>query len=224
MRARVLGYAFGCFGLVSMSPAGSRHKEFVDFIMQPGGAMLGGVVLVTAGLAVEESGTMARIRAGIGLRLGAVGVFVVALLWGLARDAPSGSSSLGWGLIAGGGALVAYGARFDLAAYRDPRHGRLLRLDKVSPEGIVLIAQGRQVRIPVADVTAVAVTPAGTGRGVVIAVRKDAGVRREGDGLPWVMTGVDDDRLFLTEHEAGLDASVLAARIEEAAGAAKGFR
>ncbi len=55
--------------------------------------MLAGVVLVTTGLAVEESGTMARIRAGIGLRLSAVAVFGVALLWGLARGAPSGSSS-----------------------------------------------------------------------------------------------------------------------------------
>ncbi len=128
------------------------------------------------------------------------------------------------GLIAAGGALVAYGARFDLAAYRDPRHGQRLQLDNISLDGLVFTVHGRSVRIPVADVTLVAVTPAGTGRGVVIAVRKAAGVRREGDGLPWVMTGVDDDWLFVTEHEAGLDASVLAARLEEAAGAAKGFR
>jgi hypothetical protein len=55
-------------------------------------------------------------------------------------------------------------------------------------------------------------------------VRRGAGVRREGDGLPWVMAGVDEDRLFLTEHESGLDGVKLVARIREAAGAAKGFR
>ncbi len=114
--------------MACMAPSGGRHKAFVDFMTEPAGVMIVGVVLVTVGLSVEETGTMARIRSGIALRLAAVAVFVAVVLWGALRGAPSGSSvGLGWALIAAGGALVAHGARFDLAAYGDPRHGQDLQ-------------------------------------------------------------------------------------------------
>jgi hypothetical protein len=225
MRARAMGYAFGGFGMACMAPAGGHPGGFADFMMGPAGGMIAGLVLVMVGLSVEETGTLARIRAGIALRLAAAAAFAVTLLWSVLPGAPSASpATLAWTLIAAGGAVVAYGAHFDLAAYRDPRHGQPLRLDSISPGGLVLTVLGRTVTIPVADVTQVALTQSDVSRGVVIGVRKGAGVRREGDGLPWVMAGLHDDRLVVTEHEAGLDAAVLAARIQEAAGAAKGFR
>jgi hypothetical protein len=224
-RARVMGYAFAALGMVATSPSGSRSKTFASFLMEPGGAMIMALALVLLGISVEETGTMPRIRAGIALRLAAAAAFVVMALWAGARGSASPSAStLGWTMIAMGGALVAYGAFFDLAAWRDPRHGQSLQLEKVSPEGLILTAEGRRVRIPVADITGVAVAPSTLGRAVVISVRSDAGHRHEGDALPWIMAGVDADQLVLTEHQAGLDATLLATRIQEAAQAARGFR
>lgn len=224
-RARAMGYALSALGLVALAPVGSRPREFTSFLTEPGGVMMGAMALVMLGLSVEETGTLARIRAGIALRLAAAAAFVAIAAWAAARGtAGPSASTLGWTLTALGGALVGYGALFDVAAYRDPRHGQPIQLEKVSPEGLILTAQGRRVRIPLADVTGVAVTPSGLGKAVVIAVRRDAGVRRDDDALPWIMAGIDADQLVLTEHQAGLDAAALVTLIEEAAQAARGFR
>ena len=223
MRARATAYALPGFGMAAMAPGGPRLGGFGQFMMEPAGVMVAALVLVLLGVTVEETGSMRRIRLGIGLRLAAPVLFVVTAVWAGARGAPTAQlSTLGWILILAGGALVAHGARFDLAAYADPRHGQPLRLEKLSLDGLVLDASGAAVRIPLADVTSAEVADSGAGRGVMIGVRR--GVRREGDGLPWVFAGLDEDTFVLTEHQAGIDAGALVTRLREAAQAAPGFR
>ncbi len=225
MRARAMAYAFPAFGLAAMGPSGPRPGGFVDFMQEPPGAVIVCLGLCALGLTVEESGTLGRIRAGIAMRLAAAVGLLLTIVWFAVRGAEVPSlSGLGWALIVPGLAAAGYGATFDLAAYRDPRHGQTLRLEKLSPEGLLLTAGGRLVRIPIADITSATVAESLAGKGVLIGVRASAAVRQEGVPLPWVLTGIDEDRFVLTEHQAGLDAPTLVQRIHETAEAARGFR
>jgi hypothetical protein len=225
MRARAMAYAFPAFGMAAMGPHGPRPGGFVDFMQEPPGAVIVCLGLCALGLSVEELGTVARIRAGIAMRLAAAAGLVLSIGWFALRGAAHPSLSiLGWALILPGVGAAAYGALFDLAAYRDPRHGQPLRLEKLSAEGLLITAGDRPVRIPAADITSVTVAESLAGKGVLIGVRAGAAVRQDGVPLPWVMTGVDEDRFALTEHQAGLDAATLVQRIQETAQATRGFR
>jgi hypothetical protein len=189
-------------------------------MLRPAGAMIVCVALVMMGLSIEESGPIRRIRIGIALRLLAAAGAGAAACWALGLGARTLSLfAMGFALIAAGGVLIAYGARFDLAAYEDPRHGQRIRLEKLSGDGLLLLVDGRMVRIPLGDVSGASLTEGA----VILGVKKGSDVRQELSSLPWMVATLEADCFVITEHQAGLDAPVLVERILQAK-AGRGFR
>jgi hypothetical protein len=211
--------------MAAMAPRRHEPGSFADFMLRPTGAMIVCVALVMIGLSIEESGTIKRIRIGIALRLLAAAGAAVATCCALALGAPTLSVfMIGFTLVAAGGVLIAYQARFDLAVYEDPRHGQRLRLEKLSADGLVLLAGERMVRIPLGDVTSARVTASASGSGVLLGLKRDSEARREAVPLPWMVIAVEEECFLITEHQAGLDAPLLVECVRAATQAPRAFR
>ena len=225
-QGRALAIAFSSFGLAAVGPTAFKGG-FLQFMLSPPGLPVVALALVMLGLSVEETGTVRRIRLGVAIRLFAFGLLLVAAVWSIAEGAlGSELAVLGFVLFGLGLAGAAVGFAFDKAVFVDIRHGQALQLENISADFVSLCAQGRDVTIPTSSLRGVALARDLDGRGVLVLVRSRDDVVGGAELLPWVATTREGETLILTEHEAGLDAEVLATRLSEAAAAARegGYR
>ncbi|MDI1449008.1 hypothetical protein [Polyangium sp. 6x1] len=224
-QGRALSYAFSCFGLATTAFAAVRGG-FWSFLVSPPGLPLAGLALVMLGLSIEETGTVRRIRLGAGIRVFAFLLVLVACAWAIAEGA------LGSELVVLGGILFGIGAAgattgfvHDKGVLADIRYGQAIRLETISADFVSLRVRGREIGIPTSILRGVALARDLDGRGVFVLVKSRDDIVG-GDELPWVATTREGETFILTEHEAGLDAEVLALRLTEAAAAAQegGYR
>jgi len=193
---------------------------FGAFLRSPPGLGVVSVACIVLGISVEETGTLRRIRVGIGLRLSTAAVLGAAALWAAALGAPNASlARLGWTMFALGAAGAAVALRHDLASFADPRHGEAIQLLSISADALSLRVNGSPVTIPTSVVLGAALATSSDGRGVFITVGGRDKVIGPSGGLPWVASTKDGDTLVLTEHQAALDAEVLMGKVLEAAAA-----
>ncbi|MBK9258408.1 MAG: hypothetical protein IPM54_01065 [Polyangiaceae bacterium] len=220
-RARAFSMALVCFGLAAAAPRGL--KGFVEFLKAPPGLAVVALGLMAIGVSVEESGTIKRIRFGIGLRILATAVLVAAVIWGLLLGAPLPSLSYMGFALGGVGAIgVAIALQHDLAKYADVRHGEPVKLLELSGAGLDIEANGERVTVAVADILAASAVANLDGRAVIFLVSEAARRRRDMHALPWIGATVDGDAFVLTEHQAGMDADELVRRVVEAGGGMRG--
>jgi hypothetical protein len=213
--------AFVCFGLAAVAPAGL--KGFLAFMQAPPGLAVVALALVAIGCSVEETGTLARIRFGIGLRLLAVAALAVAVIWALILGAPMPSLAYVGFALGGMGAIgVGIALQHDLAAYADVRHGQPVKLLEVSQTGLDIEANGMRVTVAAADILRASVVGNLDGRAVVFLVNENARKRRDMDALPWIGATIEGDAFFLTEHQAGIDAEQLVGQVLEMIRGARG--
>ncbi|MRG95693.1 hypothetical protein [Polyangium spumosum] len=225
-QGRAFSIAFSSFGLAMLAPPAFRGG-FVPFLLSPPGLVVVAIGLVMLGLSVEESGTVRRIRIGVALRLFAFVLVAAAGAWAFASGALESPLAISGFLLHGvglAGAAVAF--VFDRRVFADVRHGQAVRLENISVDFLSLRARGRDVTIPTSSLRGVALARDLDGRGVLVLVRSRDDVVGGGELLPWIATTREGETFLLTEHEAGLDAEVLATRLSEAAAAAqeRGYR
>lgn len=224
-RVRAFSFAFTSFGLATVMPPGI--KGFWPFMLSPAGVTIGALGLVMLGVTLEESGTVARIRIGIGARLVAFGLVLFAGVWGFFLNEPLASLfTFGVVLYGLGAAGAAVSFRHDLRVFDDVRHGQAIRLEKITPEAVSFVVSGVTTSIPTGLVRAVSVAKGLGGRGVFVLVAGREKIVGAANQLPWISASREGDTFVLTEHEAGLDAEVIATRLLEAATAARegGYR
>jgi hypothetical protein len=210
-----------CAALACMAPPGP--KGVLRFLASPAGLGVAALALMALGTSIEELGRIRRIRIGVGLCVAAAALVAAGGLWGAAL--PALKPSLAWfaWLLYGAGAIgVALALRRDLAVYRDPRHGQSVRLESISADAVRLTVSGAPVTIPTALICSVSLGTGLEGRGVFVLVGSRDKVIGDARALPWVAAHRDGDTFLLTEHQAALDAEVLAVRLLEAASAGGG--
>jgi hypothetical protein len=211
-RLRVLAYVVALLGLVSVGRSGAGLAALFLGLF---GAALVALALHLLGASLEEAGRVVRIRFGAAARV--AGATLLAGSTGVALErssdglAASGASDLAIGLLALA-ALVAVGfAARDARVARDARAGQRLRLHGVSSRGIDLVHVGARVCIPLEAVEGVSLVRGARGRGALL--RIDPGTTDGAGALPVSQSDSGELLLELTEHEAGVDADVLATRI-----------
>jgi hypothetical protein len=210
-----------CAALACMTPPGP--KGVLRFLASPAGLGVAALALMALGTSIEELGRIRRIRTGVGLCVAAAALVAAGGLWGAAL--PALKPSLAWfaWLLYGAGAIgVALALRRDLAVYRDPRHGQSVRVESISADAVRLTANGAPVTIPTALIRSVSLGTGLEGRGVFVLVGSRDKVIGDARALPWVAAHRDGDTFLLTEHQAALDAEVLAVRLLEAASSGGG--
>jgi len=112
--------------------------------------------------------------------------------------------------------------RYDLAVLADPRHAQAVKLERISLDALHLVADGAPVTIPMDTVIGAVVANSGAGRGVLITVKGRDKIGGPAGALPWVAATRAGDTFVLTEHQAALDADVLAKRVLDAAAPGRG--
>jgi hypothetical protein len=225
IRLRAGTMAFASFGLASVAPSGLRG--LFPFLFSPPGLGIVAIALLMLGFSVEETGTVRRIRIGVGFRIVAFVLVLLSAAWAVALGALSSSLAVfGFCLFGVGAAGATFGFRHDLRVFADVRHGQPLRLEKITAQTVLLRARDRDVSIPTSLIRGVAVAKDLDGRGVLVLVHGRDKVVGDVASLPWLASTLEGDTFILTEHEAGLDAEVLAARLLEASTAAQesGYR
>ncbi len=225
-RGRVFAFCLPAFGLAIMAPAGGT-SGFQGFVLSPPGLAFVALALMALGASVEDTGTLRRIRLGVGLRLLAAALLVPAAAWAGVIGAPSSSlATFGWGVAFVGLALVTGLARRDAGVFADPRHAQDTRLESISRDALRLVVHGKALSIPSGAVRRAAVGSNLEGRVALIEVSGREAITGDADALAWIARGTQGDTFVLTEHQAGLDAEVLAQRVLEAAAAARegGYR
>jgi len=224
-RARATSFGFACFGLATVAPPGIHG--FGAFMLSPPGVPIVGLALVMLGISVEETGTLRRIRIAAAIRLLAFALAIAAAVWATALGAWSRElATMGAVLYGLGIAGATLGFLHDKALLADVRHGQDLRLEGISADAVTLRAGDRDVSVPSSSLRGATMAKSDVGRAVFVLVRSRNDVVGAVDRLPWVSAGRDGDAFVLTEHQAGLDADVLATRLSEAAAAAevRGYR
>jgi hypothetical protein len=213
-RLRLLGLLISLVGLAALS---SSQRGISPFLLSPFGLGLGALVLHLVGSALEEVGTILRIRAGAAARVLAALALVAGAAVALEHAPPSAA---GWLMQALVGVGLVWSLAFavqDARVAADPRAGQRLRLVGLSATGIGLRVGGAEFCIPAEAISSVSITRGARGRGALL--RLDAaGVGREAIPLLEEQTAGGDVLLELTEHEAGLDAEVLARRLRALSG------
>lgn len=213
-RARAFSVALICFGLATIAPPGL--KGFVEFIQAPPGLAVIALILVALGFSIEESGTIRRIRLGIGLRLLASPILVVAVLWAMLLGSPlPGLAVMGFVLIGIGAIGVGLALQHDWATYADVRHGQSVHLEELSPSGLEIESNGVRTTVAIGDILAARAVGNLDGRAVIFLVKETARKLKDMDGLPWIGATPEGDAFVLTEHQAGMDAEELVARMIE---------
>jgi hypothetical protein len=174
---------------------------------------------VAIGVSVEESGTIRRIRLGIGLRILAVPILVAAVFWAMMLGSPLPSLAVMGFVLGGVGAIgVGLALQHDWATYADVRHGQSVRLVEVSRSGIEIESNGVRATVAIGDILAARAVANLDGRAVIFLVNEDARQRKELDILPWIGATRNADAFVLTEHQAGMDAEQLAGQVTNMAG------
>ncbi|WP_437285036.1 hypothetical protein [Sorangium sp. So ce406] len=220
-QARAMFIGLACAALACMTPPGP--KGVLSFLASPAGPGVAALAVMAVGTSVEELGTIRRIRIGAGLCVVAAALVAAGGLWGAALAALGAPSVWpAWLLYGAGASGVALALRRDVAVFRDPRHGQSVRLEGISADAVRLTANGAPVTIPAALIRGVSLATGPDGRGVFILLGSRGKVIGDARALPWVAAHRDGDTLLLTEHQAALDAELLAARLLEAASAGEG--
>ncbi|WP_437574112.1 hypothetical protein [Sorangium sp. So ce887] len=220
-RARAMFIGLASMALACMAPAGP--KGVLPFLASPAGLGIAALALMALGTSIEELGRIRRIRIGLGLCVMAAALVAAGGLWGAALAALDVSIAWPVWLLYGAGALgVALALGRDIAVLRDPRHGQSVRLEAISADAVRLTANGVPVTIPAALIRDVTLATSPEGRGVFVLLGSRDKVIGDARALPWVAAQRDGDTLLLTEHQAALDAELLAARLLEAASAGEG--
>lgn len=220
-QARTLFIGLACAALACMTPPGL--KGVLPFLASPAGPGVAALALVAVGTSVEDLGTIRRIRIGVGLCIGAAALVAAGGLWGAALAALGGPIAWPVWLPYGAGAAgVALALRRDIGVLRDPRHGQSVRLEAISADAVRLTVNGAPVTIPAALIRGVSLATDLDGRGVFVRLASRDKVIGDTRALPWVAAHRDGDTLLLTEHQAALDAELLAVRLLEAASAGEG--
>ncbi|XXX73348.1 hypothetical protein WMF30_37485 [Sorangium sp. So ce134] len=220
-QARAMFIGLSCAALACMAPAGP--KGVLSFLASPAGPGIAALALMALGTSVEELGTIRRIRIGAALCIVAAALVAAGGLWGAALAALGAPVPWPAWLLYGAGAMgVALALGRDIAVYRDPRHGQSVRLEAISADAVRLTAGGAPVTIPASLIRDVTLAKSPEGRGVFILLAGRDKVIGDARALPWVAARRDGDALLLTEHQAALDAELLAARLLEAASAGEG--
>ena len=216
-RGRLFAYAGGGVGLILDAPR--FGGGFVRFLATPAGLALAGGVLGVIGITIEETGTLARIRAGIALRLLGPLLLIGAAAWTLADGRTPGM------VFALAAAVVAIIAAHDAALLRDLRHGQHTRLESVAPAGVTLSVRGTSVILPLDALAGAELAASGEGRGVFLVVTSRERIQGDSARLPWASSGLHHDALVLTEHQCNLDARTVVARVRDAIAVGKsGYR
>ncbi len=199
-----MSMALVAFGLAAVAPRGTA--EFAELFQAPPGLALAALVLMAIGHSVEERGTIRRIRLGVGLRLVAVAVLGVAVIWAMMLGAPM-PSLVTVGLIMGvpGFVGVAIALQHDWGVYGDVRYGQSIRLVELSRSGMVIESKGAQATLAIADILAVRAVQDLEGRAVVFLVKEDVRKRHAVEMFPWVGATPQGDTFVLTEHQLGKD-------------------
>lgn len=224
-RPRAFFLAFTGFGLATVAPPGG--KGFVPFLLSAPGLAIAGVALAMLGLSIEETGTILRIRIGVGTRLVAFGLAVFAGIWGFFLSQPL-APLMGFAVVLYGvgiaGAAIAF--RHDFGVFEDVRYGQAIRLEKITPSAVSLLVSGVATTIPTGLVRSVALAKNMEGRAAFVHVVGRDKIVGAVNQLPWVSAAREGDTFVLTEHQAGFDVEVFASQLLEAAEAAResGYR
>lgn len=213
------------FGLAAIAPRGL--SGFWPFMLSAAGLAIVGLALVMIGLSIEETGTIARIRLGVGARIFGFGLSVAAGLWGFFfSDAVPNAMGIavvlyGLGLV---GAAIAF--RFDFAVLKDVRYGQAIQLVKITRDAVSLIVGGVETTIPTGLIRAVQLARSLEGRAAFIHIVGREKILGAANQLPWLSATREGDTFVLTEHQAGLDVEELARQLLEASRAAQegGYR
>jgi hypothetical protein len=216
-RARAFSVALICFGLAVVAPPGL--KGFVGFLQAPPGLAVVALALVAIGVSVEETGTLRRIRLGIGLRIVAVPILVAAVVWAMLLGSPLASLAT-MGLVLGGVGAIGVGMalQYDWHAHADVRYGQPVRLVELSKAGLEIEANGQRCCVAIGDILAVRAVGNLDGRAVIFLVNENARKRKDLEVLPWIGATPEGDAFALTEHQAGMDAEQLVALVLAMAG------
>jgi hypothetical protein len=175
-------------------------------------------VVVCIGLSVEETGTLARIRAGIALRLLGPPLLAAATAWAVTQGLMPGV------VFAVASAVVVWVAVRDVALLCDLRHGQETRLESIQATGLTLSVRGAPIVIPFDALGGATLAKGDVGRSVLVVTRRD---RIQGDSsrLPWVTSNLTSDTLVLSEHQCNLDARTMVERVLQAVALGrKGYR
>jgi hypothetical protein len=211
-RPRSMAAVLACLGLATMAPHGLH--EVPGFLLSPAGVGIVALGLILIGVSVEESGTIRRIRLGIGIRLVAPLALALAATWALVGTAGGASSqTFGWFLFALGAAGVLATVRHDLSTFRDPGHGQRIRLEGLSPTALQICVDGDLITIPSSVLVGVQIAAGTTGRGIFIAVSSREPITGPSEQLPWSVGTRDLDMFLMDEYQAGIDVDVFAAKI-----------
>ncbi|WP_437943123.1 hypothetical protein WMF27_27505 [Sorangium sp. So ce281] len=220
-QARAMCIGLCCAALACMAPPGL--KGVLPFLASPAGLGVAALALMALGTSIEDLGRIRRIRVGVGLCIVAAALVAAGALWGAALPALKPSLAwFAWPLYGAGAIGVALALRRDIAVFRDPRHGQSVRLESISADAVRLTANGAPVTVPAAQIRGVSLCAGLEGRGVFVLVGSRDKVIGDARALPWVAAHRDGDTFLLTEHQAALDAEVLAVRLHEAASASGG--
>jgi len=225
LRLRAASIAFMCFGLAAVTPG--IAKGFANFMLSPPGFGAIAIGLAMLGLSIEETGTIRRIRLGLGIRLGAYALVAAALVWSIARGALGAELlPLGFCLFAPGALGASVGIRHDFNAFLDVRNDQIVRLEKISAQSLLLRTDSGEISMPSSILRSAVLVKNSEGRGAVVLVQGRDKIRGDQTTLPWLGATLDGDTFILTEHQTGLDAEVLIQRLLEAAEAAQvaGYR
>jgi hypothetical protein len=213
-RARAFSVALICFGLAVVAPPGL--KGFVAFLQAPPGLSVVALVLVAIGVSVEETGTIRRIRWGIALRLLSVPILVAAVFWAMVIGSPLPSLVVMGFVLGGMGAIgVGLALQHDWATYADVRHGQPVRLEELTSSGLEIESNGQHMTVAIDDILMVRAVGNLDGRAVIFLLNENVRKRKDTDVLPRIGATREGDAFVLTEHQAGMDADDLVARLIE---------
>ena len=204
--------AFVSFAVAAVAPRGM--KGFVAFMQAPPGLAVVALALVALGLSVEETGTIRRIRLGIAMRLVAVAMLVLSVLWACWLGSPLPSLAITAFIIGGMGAIGVIPAFLhDWSTFADVRHGQPIKLLELSRSGVEIETNGVRTTVAITDILAVRAVENMDGRGVIFLVKAKEERRTDMEDFPWAAATPEGDAFVLTEHQAGMDAYQIIARI-----------
>jgi hypothetical protein len=218
-RLRAIAFIATAFGVAALGP--QNRGGPLGFALSAAGLAVVGVAAAIAGEGIEEIGTMRWIRAGIAARLAGAAIVFVAVTWGYAAGDPT-SRAFATLLIGPGLLGVAAFTRKDARLFADVRSGEALSLRRIGDRHLEIEAAGAAIRVPLGAL--LGVTPAKTlaGRGLLVAVERDAKIEGASEKLPWFEERVHARVFYLDEHQLGGDAAETATRVAEATARERG--
>jgi hypothetical protein len=219
LRARVFTYAAAGVSLIFGVP--QFQGKLVEFLLTPPGLSVIAVGLIALGISIEQSGTLARARVGIGVRLAAPALLAAAAV----RAAAIGSTHVGgWTAFAAFSAPIALVTAYDARLFGDLRHGQATRLETIARGALEITAEGEPILVPIDAIVGVTVGESSVGRAVLVHVAQKNLIHGDASRLPWIGATADRDIFALTEHQCNRDARAVMGEIAANAANGPGYR